>query len=73
MNINRNFIITLTPKDREQYGGRRRFSVGAASLHKYVGQKAADSCFTRIMKSKKMKRIFSFTHFGTVTFYQKIE
>lgn len=41
MKINETFIITFKPKNPELFNGRKRFSIGAWSMHKYIGEQNA--------------------------------
>lgn len=47
MKINQMFIITFVPKDPKKFNNRKRFSVGAFSLDKYIG---ADNAFKLLKK-----------------------
>lgn len=42
MIINNHFIITFKPKNPELFKNRRRFSIGAHQIHKYLGERNAE-------------------------------
>lgn len=71
MRLNREFIVTFQPKQPELFDGRRRFSVGAYSLHKYVGKSNAKTAIERALKSSLDKCSVKFRKHGRVDFYFK--
>lgn len=71
MKPNKEFRITFQPKDPQQFEGRRRFSVGAHSLHKYIGSKNAASALATAMESTGDKIRIKFRKMGWVDFYSK--
>lgn len=71
MKANKEFRITFQPKDASQFGGRRRFSVGAGQLHKYIGDKNAASALATAMESAGDKVRIKFRKMGWVDFYSK--
>jgi len=68
--FNKNFIITFQPKNPLFYG-KRRFSVGANSLFKYIGIINANKALLKALNSKDDKCIVRFRKYGSVTFYVK--
>lgn len=71
MRPNKEFRITFQPKDPGLYQGRRRFSVGAGQLHKYIGNKNAASALASAMESVGDKVRIKFRKMGWVDFYAK--
>lgn len=61
--------IVFQPKDREKYGGRRRFGIGVKSLSLYVGEKAAKMLIKRAKKKPgdKYRKVLRYT--GIIDFY----
>lgn len=70
MNFNRQFRIVLQPYDPGKHG-KRRFAVGAYSLHKYVGQDNANKALQRAIYSKTDKYTVRLRSFGSIEFYSK--
>jgi hypothetical protein len=70
MNINLQFRIVFQPKDPQLYG-KRRFAVGAKSLHKYIGILNAHNCFVRALNSKTDKYTVKLRKYGRIDFYVK--
>lgn len=68
--LNREFRIVFQPKDPELYG-KRRFAVGAGSLHKYIGQYNANKALSKAIESGMDKFTAKYRSFGRVDFYSK--
>lgn len=68
---NRDFRIVFQPKNPELYGGKRRFAVGANSLHKYIGLENAHNAFVRALKSKSDNVTVKLRKLGRIDFYSK--
>lgn len=71
MIVNKEFRFTFQPKDPGLYEGKKRFSVGAHSLHKYIGQKNAASVLATAMESTGDKVRIKFRKMGWVDVYAK--
>lgn len=71
MNPNSEFRIVFQPKYPEQHRNRRRFAIGAKSLHKYIGLENANTALIKALKSKKDIEIVKFRTHGSITFYSK--
>jgi len=70
ISINKEFIITFQPKIPDPKG-RRRFSVGGLSLHKYIGKRNANKAIIKALQSKADKVSLRFRKFGRIDFYRK--
>lgn len=79
MSINRKLRITFQPKNKEDFEGKRRFSVGAKSLYKYVGEYNAAKQIEKALNykhrddtpKKQYKLRVKLRKFGTIDFYYK--
>lgn len=69
MTLNKEFKFVFSPKNTEDFGGRRRFAIGAGSLHKYVGEKNAEVVIRRAIQSKDDRTIVKFRTKGAVYVY----
>jgi hypothetical protein len=69
--INKDFIITFQPKQPELFGGKRRFSVGGFSLHKYVGEHNAIQAIIGAFNSSEDKYTKRLRKCGRIDFYRK--
>lgn len=61
MIINNHFIITFKPKNPELFKNRRRFSIGANSLSKYLGKNNAQNLIQKINKLEGQTAGFKYT------------
>lgn len=71
MKLNREFIVVFQPKDRSLFADKRRFAVGAYSLHKYVGKRNAKTAVERALKSDMDKITIKLRKHGRIDFYFK--
>lgn len=75
MKINQTWIITFKPKKPELFDNRRRFSVGAWSLYKYIGEKNALNLLHKIQSlqgdNAVEKYVIKYRKMGTVILYAK--
>lgn len=69
MTLNREFKFVFNPKNREEFGGRRYFGVGAKSLHKYIGEKNAETVIRKAMESTEDRVIVKFRTKGAIYIY----
>lgn len=69
--INLNFKIVFQPYDKSKFNNRRRFLVGANSLHYYITKENAETAFNRALNSKGDKIRIKFRAHGIVDFYTK--
>lgn len=69
--INKEFIITFQPKDPAAHNGKRRFSVGALSLGKYIGNKNAETAISAALERGEDKFRKKFRAHGLVDFYAR--
>lgn len=70
MKLNKEFRIVFQPKNPEIYG-KRRFCVGAYSLHKYIGVKNSNTAIISALKSKEQRYTKKFRKYGRIDFYVK--
>lgn len=71
MTVNSEFRIVYQPKDPEQFEGKKRFAVGANSLHKYVGEHNAEIAIERALNSLDDKCTVRLRKHGRIEFYKK--
>lgn len=71
--INKEFKITFQPKEGSEilFNNRKRFSVGAGQLAKYIGQQNAEIAFRRALESDDDKIRIKFRVAGWVDFYRQ--
>lgn len=73
MKINNHFIITFKPKQPELFNGRKRFSIGVWSLHKYIGDKNAllliKKIETFVGEEAGFKYVIKYRKMGTIILY----
>lgn len=71
ININKEFRITFQPKagDEGKFNGRKRFSVGAGQLHKYIGQDNAEIAIRAALEAGEDRFRKKFRVAGWVDFY----
>lgn len=73
MKINNHFIITFIPKRPELFGGRKRFSIGAWSMYKYIGEENALNLLNKIQTFQgddaKFKYEKKYRKMGTILLY----
>lgn len=69
--LNTYFKVVFTPKNKEEFGGRRRFLIGIYSLHKYVGENNANTAILVALNSLEDSCHKTFRTRGTVEFYNK--
>jgi hypothetical protein len=69
--LNKEFRFTFQPKDPEQFGGRKRFSVGVGQLHKYVGEDNAMTVIEKAFESPEDRGRIKFRVRGWIDFYCK--
>jgi len=75
MKINQTFRITFVPRDKKLFNNKRRFSVGAWSLHKYIGEKNATKLLNKILTFQGddavEKYVIKYRKQGTIILYAK--
>lgn len=71
MSLNLEFRLVFQPKDKNQYGGRRRFAIGGNQLSKYIGEENAEKAIEKAFNSGLDKITFKYRSRGSVTFYAK--
>ena len=69
--LNKEFIITFQPNEPANYDNKRRFSVGALSLKKYIGDKNANQAIIRALNSLEDKCTIRLRKYGRIDFYRK--
>lgn len=69
--LNREFRFTFQPKDKEKFGGKRRFSVGAGRLAEYIGTDNAEKVLEKAWEMIEDKKRFKFRVQGIVDVYVK--
>lgn len=71
MSLNKEFRVVFQPKNPEEFGGRRRFAIGAGSVAKYIGEENAKTAIEKAVQSTQdcFKKKFR-TH-GQISFYVK--
>lgn len=67
--LNKLFTIVFQPKP--EISPKRRFAVGAYSLHKYIGEKNAKTAIERALASDQDKYTVRLRAHGSVQFYFK--
>lgn len=69
--FNKNFRFTYQPNDTTAWNDRRRFSVGAGSLAKYVGEENAKNILKKAWGLKGDKKRMKFRVQGIIDVYVK--
>lgn len=71
INLNRFFIITFKPKRPELYNGRKRFSIGAGQLEKYLGKSNAQAVYKLATTSLEFQPEKKFRKTGIIKLYNR--
>lgn len=69
--LNQTFKIVFQPKNPDDFQGRRRFLIGAYSLHKYLGEKNAEVAISKALMNKNDRYTKLFRTKGRIDFYNK--
>lgn len=69
--LNQIFKVIFQPKNPADFGGRRRFAVGAYSLHKYLGVENSHVAITKALRNKGDRYTKLFRTKGRIDFYNK--
>lgn len=69
--LNKEFRIVFQPREPALHGGKRRFAVGAYSLHKYIGEKNAKTALSRAFNSLDDVTTVRLRKHGRIDFYVK--
>lgn len=71
MSLNTEFRVVYQPKDKTRFPGRRRFAVGAVSLHLYVGEHNAERALRKAMNDGQDVTRIRLPKMGIIDIYKK--
>jgi len=69
--LERNFRFVFEPKDKERFGGKRRFYVGSGRLQEYIGKHNTETVIRKAEEMMTDKKRLKFRETGIIDIYFK--